>query len=74
MVNSLTLNKPLLGAISFLNPRPIEAEPNGRRLLLKSNKCLKLTKCPWAVSGLKKPRNPPAYLCFEHEIKFETFG
>jgi hypothetical protein len=52
-VNSLTLSKPDLGAISFLNACPICAAANGNLPPLNSNNLLKLTKIPCAVSGLK---------------------
>ena len=44
--NSLTLNKPYLGWISFLNPRPIWAAAKGILPLLYSNNLLKFKKIP----------------------------
>lgn len=51
--NSLTLNNPFLGAISFLNEVPTYAKPNGSYYLAYSKPRLKFIKIPWAVSGLK---------------------
>lgn len=49
----LTLIKPDLGEISFLNALPIWAAANGSLPWLKSKSLLKLTNIPWAVSGRK---------------------
>lgn len=53
----LTLNKPDLGEISFLKALPIWAAANGNLPWLNSNKRLKFTKIPCAVSGLKNLQN-----------------
>ncbi len=50
----LTRMSPDLGEISFLKAFPIWAEAKGSLPALNSNKRLKLTKIPWAVSGRKK--------------------
>lgn len=52
-VSYRTRNKPDLGDISFLKAFPIWAAANGSFPWLNSNSLLKLTKIPWAVSGLR---------------------
>ena len=50
----LTLMRPDRGEISFLNEEPSWAPAKGSLPWLNSSRRLKLTKMPWAVSGLKK--------------------
>ncbi|RNA08828.1 hypothetical protein BpHYR1_053912 [Brachionus plicatilis] len=59
LVDYLTLRRPDLGEISFLNEFPICAAANGSFPWLNSSNLLKLTNMPWAVSGLRKPLIAP---------------
>ena len=55
-MNSRTRRRPARGDISLRKERPIWADANGTRPLLKSRRRLKLRKWPCAVSGRRKLR------------------